>query len=373
MDAMLRKLANIMEEEKLVRRGDAVIVGLSGGPDSVFLLQALSALREKFGFRLFAVHVHHGIRGEEADRDAAFSWKMAEELAVPFRLVRVPAPEYAEKHGLSLEEAARILRYRAFQEYRTALSEKEDVNTVWIAVAHHLDDQAETILHNFVRGSGMRGMAGMDVKRDFIIRPLLSIKREDILKWLKDQHIPYVFDSTNEDLQYTRNRIRQVVLPELQKINPEAALHICETAVMLREAETFFREKAEEYVKNHGTLAENAIALTAMKIPDDHVEKTIKLSVSELKKEAPLFRSYVMMELIRKLDVPLKDWTRRHFRDMDRLIFGPGNGHLDLPAKVSADYVKKHLIVSIHQDVISMKRRKNHGTACKSSDSGRGN
>ena len=370
MDAMLRKLANTLEEERLVRRGDAVIVGISGGPDSVFLLQTMSQLRDRFGFHLFAVHVHHGIRGEEADRDAAFSRDMAEELGVPFRLMHVPAPEYAEKHGLSLEEAARILRYRAFQEYREELSGK-DVNGVWIAVAHHLDDQAETVLHNFVRGSGIRGMAGMDVKRDFIIRPLLSIKREDILKWLKDQHIPYVFDSTNADLQYTRNRIRQVILPELKKINPEAALHISETAAILREAETFFSEKAEEYVKNYGSLVEDVAGLTEMKIPDEHIEKTIKLSVSELKKEAPLFRSYVMMELIKKLGVPLKDWTRRHFRDMDKLIFGPGKGHLDLPAKVSADYVKKHLIVSIHQDVISMKRRKNHGTACKSSDSGR--
>lgn len=389
MDALLRQFEKSIEEDHLLRRGDRVVLGLSGGPDSVFLLHALVAVKEKMGIAIHVLHVNHQIRGEEAVRDAAFAEKAAEGLHLPFRLISVDAPGYAESHGLGLEEAARILRYRALEDVRRELAkelEKDRPNDLatpdeeemfcpkaWIAVAHHLDDQAETILHNLIRGSGIRGISGMERQREHIIRPLLSIKREDILKWLKDQEIPYVVDSTNLDLRYTRNRIRNVILPEMKSINPEAAVHITETASMLREAGEYFQAKAAEYVKSYGILKDAAFTLTNDEVPDQNVKKSAKLMVSDLKKEAPLVRRYVMMEIVRKLDVPLKDWTKRHFTDMDQLIFGPGRGHLDLPSKVSADYVKKCLIVSVRQDVLSMKRRKNHGTACKSSDSGRGN
>lgn len=404
MDALMLEIKRYIEKNQLIRPGDGVVVGLSGGPDSVFLLYALHTLQARMGFTLRAVHVHHGIRGAEADRDAAFSAELCAKLAVPFQAVHVAAPAYAAQQGLSLEEAARILRYEALEAARQQL----EAPTAWIAVAHHLDDQAETVLHNLVRGAGLRGLAGMENRRNHVIRPLLSIKREDILKWLEQNKIAYVTDSTNADPHYTRNRIRSTVLPELREINPEASAHIAHSAALLREADAYFHALALQYVDAHATLtgdpdSANAVDRSAHTHPqgpslpgpsvplpepdtpgestiprpsalaEDRVEgeteapakamilRSIALPVTELKAYPELVRQYVYIELLRRIGTPQKDWSAVHYRDIDRLIFGPGGAHLDLPYRMSAEYRKKNLILQENREVISVKRRKNHG------------
>ena len=416
MDALMLEIKRYIEKNQLIRPGDGVVVGLSGGPDSVFLLYALHTLQARIGFTLRAVHVHHGIRGAEADRDAAFSEKLCAKLDIPFQAVHVAAPAYAAQHGLSLEEAARILRYEALETARQQLTEAlaavrssdspatiadspshlpdapsmkgltaTSAPTAWIAVAHHLDDQAETVLHNLVRGAGLRGLAGMENRRNHVIRPLLSIKREDILKWLEQNNIPYVTDSTNADPHYTRNRIRSTVLPELRAINPEASAHIAHSAALLREADAYFHALALQYVDVHATLtgdpdSANAVDRSAhthpqapslpgpsvpLPEPDTPAEATIlrsiALPVTELKAYPELVRQYVYIELLRRIGTPQKDWSAVHYRDIDRLIFGPGGAHLDLPYRMSAEYRKKTLILQENREVISVKRRKNHG------------
>lgn len=404
MDALMLKIKRYIGANQLICPGDGVVVGLSGGPDSVFLLYALHTLQARLGFTLRAVHVHHGIRGAEADRDEAFSEKLCAKLAVPFQAVHVAAPEYAAQHGLSLEEAARILRYEALETARQQMG----TPSAWIAVAHHLDDQAETVLHNLVRGAGLRGLAGMENRRNHVIRPLLSIKREDILKWLEQNNIPYVTDSTNADPHYTRNRIRSTVLPELRVINPEASAHIAHSAALLREADAYFHALAIQYVDAHATRtgtpdSANAAdrsahtrpqspALPGSSVPlpepdtpgegtiprpsalaEDRAEgktevpgeapilRSIALPVTELKAYPELVRQYVYSELLRRIGTPQKDWSAVHYRDIDRLIFGPGGAHLDLPYRMSAEYRKKTLILQENREVISVKRRKNHG------------
>ena len=405
MDALMLEIKRYIEANQLIRPGDGVVVGLSGGPDSVFLLYALHTLQARMGFTLRAVHVHHGIRGAEADRDEAFSEKLCAKLDIPFQAVHVAAPAYAAQHGLSLEEAARILRYEALEAARQKLGQ---ATAAWIAVAHHLDDQAETVLHNLVRGAGLRGLAGMENRRNHVIRPLLSIKREDILKWLKQYDIPYVTDSTNADPHYTRNRIRSTVLPELREINPEASAHIAHSAALLREADAYFHALALQYVDAHATLtvapdsanaidrdahtrpqtavfqdapvtlpepgasargtlprptalAENS-AEGATEAPDEAtILRSIALPVTALREYPELVRQYVYSELLRRIGTPQKDWSAVHYRDIDRLIFGPGGAHLDLPYRMSAEYRKKTLILQENREVISVKRRKNHG------------
>ena len=405
MDALMLEIKRYIEANQLIRPGDGVVVGLSGGPDSVFLLYALHTLQARMGFTLRAVHVHHGIRGAEADRDEAFSENLCAKLDIPFQAVHVAAPAYAAQHGLSLEEAARILRYEALEAARQQLTQ---ATAAWIAVAHHLDDQAETVLHNLVRGAGLRGLAGMENRRNHVIRPLLSIKREDILKWLKQYDIPYVTDSTNADPHYTRNRIRSTVLPELREINPEASAHIAHSAALLREADAFFHALALQYVDAHATLtvapdSANAIdrdahtrpqtavfqdapvtvpepgastrgttprppalaeksAEGAAEAPDEAtILRSIALPVTALREYPELVRQYVYSELLRRIGTPQKDWSAVHYRDIDRLIFGPGGAHLDLPYRMSAEYRKKTLILQENREVISVKRRKNHG------------
>lgn len=405
MDALMLEIKRYIGANQLIRPGDGVVVGLSGGPDSVFLLYALYTLQPRMDFTLRAVHVHHGIRGAEADRDEAFSEKLCAKLEIPFQAVHVAAPAYAAQHGLSLEEAARILRYEALEAARQQLGQ---TRAAWIAVAHHLDDQAETVLHNLVRGAGLRGLAGMENRRNHVIRPLLSIKREDILKWLKQYDIPYVTDSTNADPHYTRNRIRSTVLPELREINPEASAHIAHSAALLREADAYFHALALQYVDAHATLtvapdSANAIDRDAHTRPqtavfqnapvtlpepgasargttprppalaEDSAEgateatdeatilRSIALPVTALKEYPELVRQYVYSELLRRIGTPQKDWSAVHYRDIDRLIFGPGGAHLDLPYRMSAEYRKKTLILQENREVISVKRRKNHG------------
>lgn len=381
MDALMLEIKRYIEKNQLIRPGDGVVVGLSGGPDSVFLLYALHTLQTRMGFTLRAVHVHHGIRGAEADRDAAFSAELCAKLAVPFQAVHVAAPAYAAQQGLGLEEAARILRYEALEAARQQLT----TPTAWIAVAHHLDDQAETVLHNLVRGAGLRGLAGMENRRNHVIRPLLSIKREDILKWLEQNNILYVTDSTNADPHYTRNRIRSTVLPELREINPEASAHIAHSAALLREADAYFHALALQYVDAHATLTvppvplpesdtpgegtiprPSALAETgaegATEVPAEAtILRSIALPVTELKAYPELVRQYVYSELLCRIGTPQKDWSAVHYRDIDRLIFGPGGAHLDLPYRMSAEYRKKTLILQENREVISVKRRKNHG------------
>ena len=405
MDALMLEIKRYIGANQLICPGDGVVVGLSGGPDSVFLLYALHTLQPRMGFTLRAVHVHHGIRGAEADRDEAFSEKLCAKLEIPFQAVHVAAPAYAAQHGLSLEEAARILRYEALEAARQQLGQ---TRAAWIAVAHHLDDQAETVLHNLVRGAGLRGLAGMENRRNHVIRPLLSIKREDILKWLKQNDIPYVTDSTNADPHYTRNRIRSTVLPELREINPEASAHIAHSAALLREADAYFHALALQYVDAHATLtvapdSANAVdrsaharpkspALPGPPVPlpepgasargttprppalaEDSAEgeteapdeatilRSIALPVTALREYPELVRQYVYSELLRRIGTPQKDWSAVHYRDIDRLIFGPGGAHLDLPYRMSAEYRKKTLILQENREVISVKRRKNHG------------
>ena len=384
MDALMLEIKRYIEVNQLIRPGDGVVVGLSGGPDSVFLLYALHTLQARIGFTLRAVHVHHGIRGAEADRDAAFSEELCAKLHIPFQAVHVDAPVYAAQHGLSLEEAARILRYEALETARQQLTEAfapgspapasgsathlptpssaactstaDSAPAAWIAVAHHLDDQAETVLHNLVRGAGLRGLAGMENRRNHVIRPLLSIKREDILKWLEQNKIAYVTDSTNADPHYTRNRIRSTVLPELREINPEASAHIAHSAALLREADAYFHALALQYVDAHATLTVPPVPL-----PEATILRSIALPVTELKAYPELVRQYVYSELLRRIGTPQKDWSAVHYRDIDRLIFGPGGAHLDLPYRMSAEYRKKTLILQENREVISVKRRKNHG------------
>lgn len=405
MDALMLEIKRYIGANQLIRPGDGVVVGLSGGPDSVFLLYALHTLQPRMGFTLWAVHVHHGIRGAEADRDESFSEKLCAKLDIPFQAVHVAAPAYAAQHGLSLEEAARILRYEALEAARQQLGQ---TRAAWIAVAHHLDDQAETVLHNLVRGAGLRGLAGMENRRNHVIRPLLSIKREDILKWLEQNNIPYVTDSTNADPHYTRNRIRSTVMPELREINPEASAHIAHSAALLREADAYFHALALQYVDAHATLtvapdSANAIDRNAhirpqtavfqdapVPLPEPDgpgaettprstalaetgvegateapaeatILRSIALPVVKLKEYPELVRQYVYIELIRRIGTPQKDWSAVHYRDIDRLIFGPGGAHLDLPYRMSAEYRKKTLILQENREVISVKRRKNHG------------
>ena len=241
-----------MELEGLVKSGDVVLAGVSGGADSVCLLLMLLEYRKHCDFLLEAVHVEHGIRGDASRRDAAFVKKLCEKRGVCCRIYPVDVPAYAKGHGLGVVEAARKLRYECFRE----AAEDYDGRPVKIALAHHADDNAETMLFRLIRGSGLHGLYGMRPARRLaegvtVIRPLLGMERAEIEAYLKAQGQPYCRDATNEDTDYSRNRIRHKVMPELKAVNTGAVHHMMQSAQMLRELSDYLEEETRDIGSVH--------------------------------------------------------------------------------------------------------------------------
>ena len=217
----MEKALEWLERYHMIREGETVIVGVSGGADSVCLLFVLKKYQELHPFTMEVVHVEHGIRGQESLEDAGFVKELCDRLKVPFHLEQKDVKALAAQEGLSVEEAGRMARYAAFEEWR------QKTGGCAIAVAHHANDQAETILWNLIRGSGVRGMSGIQPVNGYVIRPLLGCTREEIEAWLREQQICYRTDRTNLEDTYTRNKLRLKVLHYLeQECNPRACAHI---------------------------------------------------------------------------------------------------------------------------------------------------
>ena len=205
--SMEQKVGLFIRENGLLSPDQAVGVGVSGGIDSMALLFLLRRL----GFPVCALHFEHGIRGEESLADAEFVRAYCKENDIPFTMESGNAPAYAKESKLSLESAARELRYAFF--------ERSGMATV--ATAHHMDDNAESILMHIARGCGVRGLVGIHMRQGSFVRPFLCVTRQEIEAYAKENGIPYVTDKTNADLRYTRNRVRRRVLGELKTINPD--------------------------------------------------------------------------------------------------------------------------------------------------------
>ncbi len=234
---MLDKILNFAEKYNMLSSEKPVVCGLSGGADSVCLTYALNLLGKKKGFTVRAIHVNHCLRGEESDRDEAYCRKLCEKLAIELTVVSCNVREYAERNSISTEEAARILRYRAFDEYSKGCL---------IATAHNANDNLETVIFNLARGSALKGITGIPPVRGNIIRPLLTVTRTEIEEFLSENGIAYVTDSTNLSDDYTRNRIRHNILPQLAEINPSAVKTSVSSLDALREENSFIESETDK-------------------------------------------------------------------------------------------------------------------------------
>lgn len=219
-----------IDEQQLLATDSRYLVAVSGGADSVCLLLMLQQL----GYRIEAVHCNFKLRGEESDRDEQFVVDLCQRLAVPLHTAHFDTRTYASLHKVSIEMAARELRYHYFEQLR------HDLNAQAVCVAHHQDDSVETILMNLLRGTGLRGLTGIKPRNGHIVRPLLCVSRHDIEKWLEAQGQPYVTDSTNLEADVVRNKLRLNVIPQLQAITPSATDNILATAHRLAEAERVY-------------------------------------------------------------------------------------------------------------------------------------
>ncbi len=230
---------------RLLPPGSRVLCAVSGGADSLCLLELLRENRESLGIELTAAHYEHGIRGEESLADAAFVEAFCRERDLPLVLEHGDVPAWAKEHGLGLEEAARERRYEFLE--RTA----DRLGCDKIAVAHNADDNAETMLLNLVRGGGAAGLAGIPPVRGRIVRPLLEVPRSEIEEWLGQRGLSYRQDSSNLSDEYSRNLLRHRVLPVLRELNPAFAAAAGRTARLLREDESCLTDLAERFIEAH--------------------------------------------------------------------------------------------------------------------------
>lgn len=233
---MQEKVKQTITQFQMFPKGTRLIVGLSGGADSVALLHLLCSLRTEMDWQMTAVHIHHGLRGEAADADAKFAEAFCAELGIPCIVKQYDVAAEAKKRRLGEEETGRLLRYAAFRE----IAGKEGR----IAVAHHQKDQAETLLLRLCRGTGLKGLTGMAYVRENICRPLLGCSREEIETYCRENHLDWQEDATNQETKYARNQVRLEVLPVLEKINPKAVEHLAETAELLACEEDFLEQQA---------------------------------------------------------------------------------------------------------------------------------
>jgi tRNA(Ile)-lysidine synthase len=224
---MWSKVERYIEKHKLLKPSELYIVALSGGADSVALLLLL----KNGGFNIHAAHCNFHLRGEESDRDEAFCEQLCADENIPFHRAHFDTREYADLHKVSIEMAARELRYRWFEQLR------QDIGAAGICVAHHRDDSVETVLLNLVRGTGLRGLTGIQPRNGHILRPLLCVSRAEIEAFLAEKGQKYVTDSTNLETDVQRNVVRLEVLPLLRKLNPAVVENIQRTAENLAESQ----------------------------------------------------------------------------------------------------------------------------------------
>ena len=326
---MTEQVFEKIREKKLIREGDTVLIGVSGGADSVCLLFLLRELQRELPFSIEAVHIEHGIRGEESRKDALFVENLCKKLNVPCVVYTEDVPGFAKEHGLGLEEAARIRRYACYEKRVCALQESgTDPACIRLALAHHAEDNAETVLFQLVRGSGMGGLCGMEYDRQWksyrMIRPLLGVQRAQIEAYLAEKEQDYCTDATNLDMDYSRNRIRHKVLPELREINGQAVAHINQTAELLsglrdylavqtRQAEREFVTEEQDGLLLHNGLVDSCPQILVKELIHDMIGRVSGSKKDVAAVHVGLVEKLFSSQIGRQVDLPYQIVAKRTY------------------------------------------------------------
>lgn len=324
------QIRRTIKKYDMIKTGDRVVVGVSGGADSVSLLYILSELKNEFGISIYVAHLDHMLRGSESEKDMEFVQGIAEQLSLPISTDRVDIKTTAKEEGLSIEECARDARYDFF--VRVAKEFKANK----IAVGHTKDDQAETILMRVLRGSGTRGLGGIPPLRQMngcvLIRPFIEIWREEIERYLKDNKIPYRQDASNQSLDYFRNKIRHDLLPYINKdYNPNIK------DILTHIAENVYQDY--EYIR---TSAENKFPSCAVDITQDR----IILDLKRFSKYPKAIQKELLRLAIARVKGDLRRVEFRHLNELEELILTrPQGSVVDLSKDIAVKKLAEHLIV----------------------------
>ncbi len=243
---MKHKMLKAVYDFSLIESGDSIVVALSGGADSVALLNALNSVKELYSITLYACHLNHNIRGEEAQRDEDFVRALCEELNIELFVKCVDVPVLSAEKKQSLELCGREARYEFFEELSKKLSAK-------VATAHTASDNAETVLYNLTRGSSLNGLCGIKAKRDYIIRPLIYATRDDVERYCEENSLSFVTDSTNLSDDYTRNNIRHNAVPALKSVNSELEATVTRMCSSLSDIQDYLNKISLEEINNSKT------------------------------------------------------------------------------------------------------------------------
>lgn len=317
----MRKLfRNILLDRHLISAGDAVLVALSGGPDSVALLSLFHAVAADFSLTLMAAHLDHGIRPESRN-DARFVEALCRDWEIPLIIKRVDVPRASREQKKGLEEMARQLR-RAF-----LVASACQLNCNRIALGHHRGDQAETLIHHLLRGVGPSGLAGMRIIDGKIIRPLLPISRPRILEYLDSRGISYLFDESNLDTSFTRNRIRQDVLPLLKTFNAKLDNQLSQLAQLVADEEDYWAALEENVLKNAVVDDKDGMLLDLTELRNLHPalrKRVIRLALRIVRGDLTCL-SHAQVAAVEKLILSLRPASELHLnrcwvgRDYNRL------------------------------------------------------
>jgi tRNA(Ile)-lysidine synthase len=326
---ILRTVEHAIGTRRMVEAGDTVLAAVSGGPDSVALVHILLALAPKFSFQVAIAHLNHCLRDDESERDEAFVISLAEQLELPVHVERQEVRRYQKSHRLSLEEAARQVRYRFYHAIAAKYGYKK------IALGHHSDDNAELILMYLLRGSGPLGLSGIPrVRDDKIIRPLIDIKRAEIMDYIAVKGLDHIEDSSNTDSQYLRNKIRNRLIPELKaEYNPNLIDSLNRLALIL--------DAEERWI-------ESLIQLIFEKVIIFEEQGRIGFDISALNQQTIAVRRRLIRKAVLKVKGNLRRIAFAHVEMAVKLAQeGPELGVLDLPDRIR---------ISRQSDVLMMSR-----------------
>ena len=326
---MYRKFVQFIQQNELIKQNEKLVVGVSGGADSVCLLSLLCKLREEMSLNLTVVHINHSIR-PEALEDALFVESLCKKYDIPFVLKTYPVNDLAKKWNMSSEEAGRKVRYEAFS---SVLGNEEGK----IVVAHNQNDVAETVLFNLFRGSGSTGLTGIRPKNGNIIRPLLCFLREEIENYLYENQLSYCIDKTNLTDDYTRNKIRNHILPYVEEhIVKGSVSHIYNTAGLLKEQ--------EEYLE---TVTDSALTEVAVLDGERH---TYEIDRAKFSKLHIFLQKKVLYKIIEQLSGSKKDITAKHIENVLGLFNKEGMKSVSLPYNLQAKSSYEHVCIGLSRN-----------------------
>lgn len=326
---IIKQVRQTIQGYDMLARKDRVIVGVSGGPDSVSLIYILNGLKKELDILLYVAHLNHTLRGQESDKDMEFAIDLAKKLELPISTDCIDVASCAKKEQLSLEECARDVRYNFF----VRIAEKVNANK--IAVGHTKDDQSETVLMRLLRGSGAQGLCGIPPVRKtdglYIIRPLIEVWKKDIAVYLKDNKITARQDSSNESMDYFRNRVRHHLLPVIKEYNPNIKETLSNMAENL--CDDF------EYIN---IMAKNKFISCAVK---NRCGK-ITIDIKKLSKYHTAIQKQVLRLAISEIEGSLNGVEFRHWKELEDLIINrPPNSIVDLSKLTAAQKREEHLII----------------------------